>query len=467
MLFNSVEFLLFYLAVLALYYGLAPTGAWRLRKLVLLAASVLFYMSWDPAFVPLLGFMTALVFVAALGVTGADAPRPKRIWLTLGVGSSLAILGYFKYRAFVLENLSGLGFRLDPRALSVVLPLGISFYTFHAISYLVDVYRGRVAASRNFFDVALYIAFFPQLVAGPIARASQFLPQLAERRRLSSDVVDRALMLIALGLFKKVACADVLGEYVDEVFKNVSGYPGLNLAVAAYAYAFQIYFDFSGYSDMAIGFAALLGLQLPINFRLPYVAQNPSEFWQRWHISLSTWLRDYLYIPLGGNRRGRARTYANLMITMVLGGLWHGPAWNFVAWCTYHGALLSGHRWWTERRGASERPVDARWRVLARRCVMFHLVCAGWVLFRANSAADIAAYFRGIVQPGLALSPTFTRAALWSALAFVAHQLCAERDLGLRFLRMPPLVQATAYAAVAVLVFLFSPGTQRFIYFQF
>jgi alginate O-acetyltransferase complex protein AlgI len=462
MLFNSVEFLLFYVAVLAVYYGLAPTRAWGLRKLVLLLASCLFYMSWSPAFILLLLLIAALCFAAVLGMAAATDPRWKRAWLALGVGTSLAILGYFKYRGFVLENLSLLGTKLDPRFSQVILPLGISFYTFHAISYMVDVYRGRVAPHRNFLDVALYIAFFPQLVAGPIMRASVFLPQLARAPQLSGPAAERALMLIALGLFKKVVGADVLGEYVDQVFRDVAGHHGVNLAVAIYAYAFQIYFDFSGYSDMALGLAALLGFQLPVNFRLPYAAQNPSELWQRWHISLSTWLRDYLYIPLGGNRRGTGRTYANLMITMVLGGLWHGAAWNFVAWGTYHGALLALHRWW-----GRDSPSDGGWRVVARRLGMFHLTCVGWVLFRAESAADIFRYFHGLVQPGVVVTPAFTRAVWWSALAFVVHQLCADRDLGQRFLRMPPGVQAATYAAMAVLVFLFSPGTQRFIYFQF
>jgi len=465
MLFNSVEFLLFYVATAALYYALAPTHAWGARKLVLLLASLLFYASWKPPYLLLLGGMTAVAYATALAVAAAGDARRERRRLALGVGTSLAILAYFKYRGFLLQNLSLLGVRLDPRLGEVLLPLGISFFSFHAISYMVDVHRRRVPPQRNVLDVALYLAFFPQLIAGPITRASQFLPQLAAARRPSPQAAERALMLIVLGLFKKVACADVLGEYVDQVFKSIATQPGVNLGLAAYAYAFQIYFDFSGYSDMAIGLAALLGFDLPTNFRLPYVAQNPAEFWRRWHISLSTWLRDYLYIPLGGNRRGTLRTYANLLITMVLGGLWHGPAWNFVAWGTYHGGLLAAHRWWND--GAAAPAHDAGWRVLLRRLAMFHAACVGWVLFRAESAADIAGYFSGLVRPGLLSTPAFTRAAWWTVLAFAVHQLCAERDLGRRFLTLPPLLQAASYATMPVLVFLFSPATQRFIYFQF
>jgi D-alanyl-lipoteichoic acid acyltransferase DltB (MBOAT superfamily) len=276
-------------------------------------------------------------------------------------------------------------------------------------------------------------------------------------------VAERALMLIALGLFKKVVCADVLGEYVDQVFAALPGQRGFNLVVAAYAYAFQIYFDFSGYSDMAIGLAALLGFELPINFRLPYAATDPSDFWRRWHVSLSTWLRDYLYIPLGGNRRGSVRTYVNLMLTMILGGLWHGPAWHFVSWGTYHGGLLAVHRWWTA--GAST-PAP-RGHIWLRRLVMFHLVCVGWVLFRVKSSEEIATFVSGLARPGITPSPALGRAIVWTALAWVIHQLCAERDFGRRFLALPPVAQAASYAAVAVLVFLFSPVTQRFIYFQF
>jgi D-alanyl-lipoteichoic acid acyltransferase DltB (MBOAT superfamily) len=466
-LFNSTEFLFFYVATFALYCALAPFGAWRLQKLLLLIASLLFYMSWSVPFVLLLLGMVTVCFVTGLAVTAASGEVARRRRLAIGVGASLAILAYFKYRGFLLQNLAFLDLGHHRRLGEVLLPLGISFYTFHAISYMVDVYRRAIVAHRNFLDVALYVAFFPQLVAGPITRASQFLPQLASPRRPSAAGAERALMLIALGLFKKVVCADVLGEYVDQVFKAVAAQPGVNLGLGAYAYAFQIYFDFSGYSDMAIGLAALLGFELPINFRLPYVATDPSDFWRRWHISLSTWLRDYLYVPLGGNRRGRGRTYVHLLLTMVLGGLWHGPAWNYVAWGAYHGGLLAGHRWWRERRTESLAVGVPRGRLFLHRLAMFHLVCVGWVIFRAESAGDIAAYFGGLARPGVMVTPAFVRAVVWTALAFVIHQLCAERDFARRFLALPPVAQAASYATVAVLTFVFSPVSQRFIYFQF
>jgi alginate O-acetyltransferase complex protein AlgI len=465
MLFNSTDFLLFYLAVLAVYWGLAVTGAWRLRKVVLLVASYLFYASWSPPFVLLLLATTLVDFSVALRLRAAASARRRRQWILLSLTANLGVLAYFKYGRFLFENVWwAFGDTSSmPAFLQITLPLGISFYTFQSVSYTIDVYRGVVAPTRSFPDFALYVAFFPQLVAGPIVRAGTFLPQLARSRRVSSADAERALMLIALGLFKKVVCADVLGEYVDQVFGAIDQHRGLNLLVAIYAYAFQIYFDFSGYSDMAIGLAALLGFHLPVNFHLPYAAQNPSEFWQRWHISLSTWLRDYLYIPLGGNRHGEAWTYRNLMITMLLGGLWHGAAWHFVAWGAYHGLLLVGHRRYLLARPRRETPLA----VLLRRLAMFHLACAGWVFFRAPSLAESIRFFRNLLEPGLVVSPTFLRALAWSAAALAIHQLVADRRPGRVFLESPPLLQATVYAAVVVLVFLFSPTSQRFIYFQF
>jgi alginate O-acetyltransferase complex protein AlgI len=431
----------------------------------LLIASVLFYMSWSTPFVLLLLGMVTVAYVTGLAVAATADERARRLRVGIGVGVCLAILAYFKYRGFFVQNLIAVAPGWGRGLGEVVLPLGISFYTFHAISYMVDVYRGAVVAHRDFFDVALYLAFFPQLIAGPITRASQFLPQLARPRGPTAAVVERALMLLALGLFKKVVCADVLGEYVDEVFRTLDRQRGWNLALAAYAYAFQIYFDFSGYSDMAIGLAALLGFELPINFRLPYVARDPSDFWRRWHITLSSWLRDYLYVPLGGNRRGRVRTYVNLTVTMLLGGLWHGPAWTYVVWGAYHGALLAVHRWWTSDRAPAAD--EGRVGLFVRRLLMFNLVTIGWVIFRARTLSDVPVFFHGLLRPGLQTGPLFWRAVVWTAVAFVVHHLAAERPFARRFLALPPIVQAVSYVAVAVLVFVFSPVTQRFIYFQF
>ena len=465
MLFNSLEFLLFYPTVLLVFWALALTPAWTLRKLVLLGASYLFYISWNPPFVLLLMFSTALDFVAARRMHAAATRGGRRAWLLASLVGNLGVLAYFKYAAFAAASFAALVETplVDPAFFNVILPLGISFYTFQSLSYTIDVYRGAIPPHPSLLDFALYVAFFPQLVAGPIVRAAYFLPQLARPTGIGGTATERALMLIALGLFKKVVCADVLGEYVDEVFAHVWRYRGINLLVAAYAYAFQIYFDFSGYSDMAIGLAGLLGFRIPINFRMPYAAQNPVEFWRRWHISLSTWLRDYLYIPLGGNRRGRARTYVNLMLTMLLGGLWHGAAWTFVVWGAYHGVLLALHRLLFRGRVRHESALA----VLGRRLATFHLVAAGFVIFRAPSLAEVGIFLRQIIEPGLATSPAFVRAVGWTVLAFAVHQLAADRRPGRVFLRTPPLVQATVYAAAAVLVFLFSPLSERFIYFQF
>jgi alginate O-acetyltransferase complex protein AlgI len=349
-----------------------------------------------------------------------------------------------------------------PGFLDVVVPLGISFYTFHSISYVIDTYRGLRPPTTSFRDFALYVAFFPQLVAGPITRWGFFGPQLDEAPVARPRAVEGALFLIALGFVKKVVCADSLGGFVDEVYRDPGGVGTIEMWVALYAYAFQIYLDFSGYTDIALGVAGLLGLRLPENFRHPYVAESPAEFWHRWHISLSTWLRDYLYISLGGNRRGTARTYANLMITMVLGGLWHGAAWTFVLWGAFHGVWLVLHRaavtvW-------PHAPATPRW---LRRVVTFHLVCAAWVLFRAGDLATARAVFAGLVSLRPMWGPFPIGAVAVIALAAAAHFLSLRAELPHLWARIPRPVQGVGYAVVIVLVGLFSAQSGRFIYFQF
>jgi D-alanyl-lipoteichoic acid acyltransferase DltB (MBOAT superfamily) len=327
---------------------------------------------------------------------------------------------------------------------------------------VVDTYQGLRPPTRSFPDFALYVAFFPQLVAGPIARWGFFGPQLEAPRRVRFEGVEQALFLLAVGLVKKVVCADSLGAFVDRVYADVGHAGWVEIWVAIYAYAFQIYFDFSGYTDMAMGLAALLGFRLPENFRHPYLAESPSEFWRRWHISLSTWLRDYLYISLGGNRRGTLRTYVNLLVTMLLGGLWHGAAWTFVLWGGFHGVWLALHR-----ACAGERAGPPRTPLWLRRVVTFHLVCLGWVLFRAGSLATAGAIFAGL----------FSGRMLWEALPLgtlaliavgaVTHVLALRQDMEGTWFRFPRVVQGAVYGVVIVLVGLFSAHSGRFIYFQF
>ncbi len=342
--------------------------------------------------------------------------RRRKVCLWLSVAGNLGILATFKYFDFFASSLSGmvesaLGTTPSDWTLGFVLPVGISFYTFQTMSYAIDVYRGRTKANDRFIDVAAYVAFFPQLVAGPIERASQLLPQFAsERPGLDLHRFRRGLWLITWGFFKKLVVADNMAVVVNATFGPYDGGDytlppdGLTLLVALYAFALQIYGDFSGYTDIARGISKILGFDLMRNFNLPYFATSPSDFWNRWHISLSSWLRDYLYIPLGGNRGGSWKTYRNLTVTMLLGGLWHGAAWNFVIWGAYHGALLSIYRALGIR---TEDGRYSRFTILLLGVLMFHLTCIGWLLFRAQNVGTIVAFLEGIILHPVASATTW------------------------------------------------------------
>jgi alginate O-acetyltransferase complex protein AlgI len=465
MLFNSLPFVLFFAGVLVVFHGVLR--AWPMRKRFLLAASWAFYASWSPRFLLVLIGTTALDFGLARWIHAArqqaDGHARARALVVLSVTVNLGLLAAFKYGRFLYGSVATVvALPPTPGFLAVAVPLGISFYTFHSISYVVDTYRGLRPPTESFPDFALYVAFFPQLVAGPITRWGFFGPQLEAQRSVRFAAVEQALFLLAVGLVKKVIFADSLGAFVDRVYADPGHAGWIEIWVALYAYAFQIYFDFSGYTDMAMGLAALLGFRLPENFRHPYLAPGPSDFWRRWHISLSTWLRDYLYVSLGGNRRGALRTYINLFVTMLLGGLWHGAAWTFVLWGGFHGVWLAAHRAVNETRSAPPR--TPLW---LRRLVTFHLVCVGWVLFRAGSLATARAVFAGL----------FSGRLLWDAfpigtIAIVAvgvatHALAERENLETAWFRIPRVVQGAVYGAVLVLVGLFSAHSGRFIYFQF
>lgn len=373
---------------------------------------------------------------------------------------NLGVLAFYKYGHFLYEQVALLvPLPPAPALLTSEPPLGISFYTFHSISYIIDTFRGLRPPTTVFTEFALYVAFFPQLIAGPITRWSFLGPQIQSAPKTTSDDIERGLFLIAKGLIKKVVFADTLGLLVDEVYASPEYYARIEVALALYAYALQIYFDFSGYTDIAMGLARLLGFRLPHNFRHPYRALNPRDFWQRWHISLSSWLRDYLYISLGGNRQSEARTYMNLLVTMVLGGLWHGAAWNFVLWGTFHGAWLAVHR-----ALATPTPHTPAW---LRRVVTFHLVCFGWVLFRAPTLATVGSIVHalGAVQPMSGPFPIGVGALIVSG--FTLHALTSRIEADAYWLRAPRVVQGAILGAVLLMVGAFSAQSQRFIYFQF
>ena len=459
--FQSVDYGIFLSLVLALFYA-APR---RARPALLLAASYLFYVRWNAWYLVFLLFLTLTDFAIGLRL-GTGSPRRKRALLVTGVAFNLAFLASFKYLNFGTSTVAALlGRSDDPWFLALVVPVGISFHTFQSMSYLADVASGRIAPERRLWAYALYLAFFPQLLAGPIVRAGLFLRELTAWAPPDADDIERALREIALGLLKKLALADQFAPTVDAYFGSAPPPPGAPAAwCAAFAFAMQIYFDFSGYSDIAIGSARLFGFDFPENFRRPYLAVSVADFWRRWHISLSTWLRDYLYIPLGGNRNGVPRTYRNLMLTMLLGGLWHGANWTFVAWGGYHGALLAGER---ANGMATRQPVRGGAR-LARTLATFLAVLLGWVLFRAPSFAAAFATYRAMFGGGggpWSLPPI---PCIGVALA-LAIGVAQERGARWNWRARPALVSVAAMSALVLAIELASwPGEAApFVYFKF
>jgi len=460
MLFNTTQFFVFLAAVLALFYA----SPHRFRRYILLAASYFFYACWNAKFIALLLTLTAIDYTAAIWLEKvAPGPRKKAL-LILSLSANLGFLGFFKYYNFLAANLAWLlGKPPHSFFLDIVLPLGISFHTFQSMSYVVDVYRGEQRAVRSPIDYALFICFFPQLVAGPIVRAHTFFRDLFHWRPPSAADVSTGIFLLVLGLTKKMAFADQFAKVANRYFSDVAGNPGMATAWSGvFAFGLQIYFDFSGYTDMAIGMAKLLGFHFPVNFRRPYLASSITDFWRRWHISLSTWLRDYLYIPLGGNRHGQWMTYRNLAITMLLGGLWHGASWNFVIWGGYHGALLSVERVFPSRGGRS-------WLYPLKAILTFGLVLISWVFFRAaDLPQSLQILGRMFSRPG-----GHTMLQHWHVgLALVALVLAVveERfEWFERIMRAPAWAYATALAAMFLCLEVFGviDANIPFIYFQF
>ena len=331
MLFTQIEFLLFFIFCLISIY---LTSSNRFRKGILLFASYYFYAYWDWRFLSLIIYSTLIDFIVGKYIARTKNQQVRKRLLFISLVSNLSVLGFFKYFNFFINSLSiplaEIG--LNVTTLNIILPIGISFYTFQTLSYTIDIYRNKIPPTSSILDFSLFVAFFPQIVAGPIVRAAEFLPQLKVKRVINWDNLFIGFRLFTFGFFKKVFIADNLAIFVDKVFENPSVFSSITILLGVIAFGIQIYCDFSGYSDMAIGIAKALGYELPLNFNYPYIAKNITDFWRRWHMSLSFWLRDYLYIPLGGNRKGTRRTYINLMLTMLLGGLWHGASWNFVVW---------------------------------------------------------------------------------------------------------------------------------------
>jgi D-alanyl-lipoteichoic acid acyltransferase DltB (MBOAT superfamily) len=469
MLFPTLTFGLFFLVVFAAVWSVR-SNEWR--KVLLLVASWVFYGAWDWRFVPLLILSALMNWGAACLVARSVEPRTRRRIVIAGVALNLAILGFFKYFDFFADQALSLmafsGMRQDPALMQVILPVGVSFFTFQGISYLVDVSKRRVPPAAM-LDILLLMSFFPLLVAGPIVRAADLVPQLQAIPRLNRGMVSMGLLLIVWGLFKKAVIASELAtQFVDPVFAAPAAHSALDLVLAAYGYAVQIYCDFSGYSDMAIGIAALLGYRFPRNFDQPYRAASLQDFWRRWHISLSLWLRDYLYIAaLGGNRGGRLRVYRNLILTMLLGGLWHGAAWTFVIWGGIHGMVLAVERALSRARWTAGIALP-RW---AGVLITFHVVTLGWIFFRAASFADALAYLHGIAATAPGGATTVTPLVLLLIVFGIAiHAFPGD---AMRRAAERIRTQSAAAVALAMVALMLSVDAMRyegiapFIYFRF
>ncbi len=468
MVFTSLHFVVFFAVVYAIYRVLPHRG----QNWLLVLASYYFYAVWDWRFLSLLVGSTVVDYAVARAIDAAGDPRRRKHLLWLSLAFNFGMLGFFKYFDFFADSLARvfdvLGWHLDPITLHVILPIGISFYTFMSVSYVIDVYRREIPATKSLLDFAVFVAFFPHLVAGPILRASLLLPQISAPRRIALVQIRDGAWLIAWGVFQKMFVADNLAGLVESVFGASATPSGGDILVASYAFAFQIYGDFSGYSNMARGMSKLMGIELNVNFRFPYFVTSPQAFWRHWHISLSTWLRDYLYIPLGGNRGSSLATKRNLMITMALGGLWHGAAWTFVLWGLYQGLVLVVARAISERG----RALTATWQHVLLGVVMFHVTCYGWLIFRARSVGQIADF------SWLVLSRPALSAAGWDTLVvplfltvvplLVVHIHQARHDDELSIFRLPAPVRYALFGAVGYLVLLFGDFEgAEFIYFQF
>lgn len=483
MVFNSLLFALFLLVVLPLVWLLRNRV--NARNLLLLLASYVFYGAWDWRFLGLIVISTIVDYCCGLYLGGthdragvAHTARRRFAVLWISVATNLGILGFFKYYDFFITSaadaLGAMGVSWNTTTLNFILPVGISFYTFQTLSYTIDAYRRKVPAERNLLTFATFVAFFPQLVAGPIERASHLLPQFRTVRRVSVEAWKTGWYLVAWGLFKKVVIADNLAESVDAVFAH-NNPGGLDVSLGVFAFVVQIYCDFSGYTDIARGVARVMGFELRRNFDQPYFAANPNDFWKRWHISLSSWLRDYLYIPLGGNRCGTAKTYRNLMITMLLGGLWHGASWTFVVWGGLHGGALCLHRMLRgvlAKVAPTSQTAEDVWYLL-RAAAFFSFWCLTMVFFRADSFSQAFMMFRAVLSKPLAThaltagGDAVTIAAATATLFFAELYQWRKKN-AYALLTLATVPRSIIYAGLFLGFVLFGDyGGEAFIYFQF
>jgi len=470
MVFNSLQFFVFF----AIVYGLYLVLDHRWQNRLLLTASFIFYAAWNWKFLFLLLFSVSTDFVCSQCMAKTTDKAHRRFFLIVSLSVNFALLGFFKYCNFFIHNaldmlkIFGIIGPSVEYSLKIILPLGISFYTFEAISYVVDVYKGVIQPAKSYWDYMLFVVYFPHLIAGPIMRAKDFLPQITRPRQIRFDQVMEGCQLFFWGLFEKILLADNLAKIAGPVFDSPGPYHASAVLFAVYAFAFQIFCDFDGYSNMARGLGKFMGFEITINFMTPYFATNPREFWQRWHISLSSWLRDYLYIPLGGNRNGFAPTCGNILITMLLGGLWHGASWTFFWWGLYHGLLLVFNHLTKEFWPGLGKFLERVWRPV-KIIFFFHLVCLGWLLFRAHSMAQVFQILSTLAfhfNLGMLARVPF---AFMGILVLLLVQMLQYRHNDLMYMfKIAPWKKGLFYFVCLFLIIIFGvTGAQEFIYFQF
>ena len=490
MLFNSLHFAIFLPIIFVLYWLINtvftknPAFILKFQNILLLVASYFFYAFWDYRFLFLLIFSTFLDYFSGIKINQAEDNKTKKIWFWLSIGINLGFLGVFKYYNFFIssfaEMLSLLGVKADIWTLNIILPVGISFYTFHGLSYIIDIYKNEIKAEKNFIDYAVFVSFFPLLVAGPIERATHLLPQIKQKRVFSYEKATDGLRQILWGLFKKVVIADACAPFVNMIFYQNSGYEGFILVLGAFAFAFQIYCDFSGYSDIALGTAKLFGIDLLRNFNFPYFSRDIAEFWRKWHISLSSWFRDYLYIPLGGNRGTLLTKMRNVFIIFLVSGFWHGANWTFIAWGTLHALYILPSIWFGTNKNNLDTVAQGKYLPTIKEffsvILTFILVTFAWIFFRAESLTHAGNYISNIFVQDFFKMPTnlpipnkkiFVFSVL---LLLVMEWLGREKQHALENINKKiaflPL-RWLFYIILIALIFYFTGEKQEFIYFQF
>jgi alginate O-acetyltransferase complex protein AlgI len=482
MLFNSISFAIFLPIVFCLYWFLFKKSL-KAQNILLLIASYFFYACWDWRFLFLLIFSTLLDYYTGIKMSDAENQSTKKFWFWFSISVNLGFLGVFKYYNFFAESfaaaIANLGFQVNPWTLKLILPIGISFYTFHGLSYVIDIYKDRIKAERNFIDYSLFVSFFPLLVAGPIERATHLLPQIQKKRTFDNKGAIDGLRQILWGLFKKVVIADQCAEYANLIFNNSSEYSGSTLVVGAVFFAFQIYGDFSGYSDIALGTARLFGIDLLKNFAFPYFSRDIAEFWRRWHISLSTWFRDYLYIPLGGSKGGTWMKVRNTFIIFLVSGFWHGANWTFIIWGFLNALYIMPSIIFKTNRNNLDIVAQGKYfptvKELFAMILTFSLTVFAWIFFRAENLGHAINYIKGIFSksffaipyfPGIELTPTLLVLLLFFILI---EWLGREQNYGIEklALRWPTPMRWIFYYAMVFAIFYFAGAEQEFIYFQF